>query len=134
MNTHIEHNRLPWPGMVLGAVAGAFVFYIGGALLLVALASDDSDGWAGLAAVAAALITFAPLGAIVGGLLAARHRVAAWWRSRPAAERTLTVVVAVAGAVVPALFVDAAWEAVALATWGLGGGAIVGHAIGRMAS
>jgi hypothetical protein len=83
---------------------------------------------------AAALITFAPLGAIVGILFAARERVGAWWRSRPAGERVITVVAALAGAAAPAFFADAAWEAVALATWGLAGGAMVGHVIGRIST
>jgi hypothetical protein len=41
----------PWIGAAIGLIVGAFVFYVGGAFLLLALASDDSDGWAGLAAV-----------------------------------------------------------------------------------
>lgn len=133
MSTHVEHERgLPWLAMLLGAVVGALAFYIGGAFLLVALAADESDGWAGLAAVVAAMVTFAPLGAIVGALLAARRRVVAWWQGRPAGERFITVAVALVAAVTPTFFVDTTWEAVALATWGLAGGAVVGHVVGRI--
>jgi hypothetical protein len=135
VNTTIEPRRaFPWIGTVVGGLVGAFVFYVGGAFLLLALAADESDGWAGLAAVAAAMITFAPLGAIVGGMFGARRRFVPWWRARPGLERTLTVVLALLGAAAPAFFTEAAWEAVALATWGLAGGAIVGHMIGRIAT
>lgn len=120
--------------MIVGAVVGALVLYVGGAFLLVALAGDEGDGWAGLAAVVSAIITFAPLGAVVGALFGARRRTAPWWNRRPRFERLATVVGAVVGAVAPALFTDAAWEAVALATWGLAGGAAVGHLIGRVAT
>jgi hypothetical protein len=131
-------SRVPLVAKVLaGAMAGFVVGWLAGALLLRALfgTTGAASGWEDLAGVAASLFSFAPVGALVGGLVGARSRVAPWWRDlpRPARHGAIAgaMVVLVAGlAVSPWAGVESAVPA-AVAASPLGAG--VGLAVGRRA-
>lgn len=131
-------SRVPLLAKVLaGAMIGFPAGLVAGALLLRAVfgATGTAAGWEDLAGVAASLFSFAPVGALAGGLAGARSRVAPWWRALPRPARRGANVGAVAAlaaglALSPWAGVE---NAVPAAVAAIPLGAALGLAVGRRA-
>lgn len=117
---------MPLVGAALGLLVGIPV-------LRWALAG--SEGWADLAAVAAAMVTFVPVGAVLGGAVGARRVLLPWWGSQPLVVRRSVAVLTAAAVATPLLLVGV-WgreNAVPAAVWGLVVGPLAGWAAGSIA-
>jgi hypothetical protein len=118
----------------VGAVVGAVLGLVAGIPVL-RWALAGSEGWADLAAVAAAMVTFLPVGALLGGAVGARRVLLPWWRRQPVVVRRSVAVFTAAAVGVPLLLMGV-WggeNAVAAAVWGLVVGPLVGWAGGSIA-
>jgi hypothetical protein len=121
--------------VLLGAVAGFFVgFLVGSFVGRWVAATGGTDGWEDLVAVVVSLISFGPVGAIVGGVLGAQ-RNGRWLWSDVSPRRRRSTLVGAAGSSLVALVLGTIWmEAMSgmfLAVWAFPIGGLVGWIVGR---
>ncbi len=119
---------------IVGATIGAFVAYVVGifAFRLVSRLGGV-DGWEDLVSVVMSMMSFAPVGAIVGAVIAVRPGGASIWAGMGRRRRFMTVSVAVALVTAAGAIGTLRWDPMSglfLAVWALPVGAAMGYLIG----
>lgn len=130
--SHIRPGRV-LVGTITGFVAGLVV---GVAVLRLVASLDAADtGWEDLTSIAASLVSFGPVGALTGALVAGRRVLLPWFRGRHPAARVGTWIglgLPVAGALAAAMSASDASSPIALGVLLSPVGAVAGHLLGAL--
>ncbi len=124
--------------VVAGAAAGLVAGFFAGVLVLQLAArfSTTGSGMEDLQAVAASFVSFAPIGALIGGVLAAGRPLRIRWQGRPDQQRRATWIGLAAGPLIGmlvALNSSDPVEAIAGGVMAMPLGAAIGFALGGLA-
>jgi hypothetical protein len=114
---------------------GLFVGYVIGIFVLRWVGSFGSqDGWEDLVAIVSSMISFAPVGALIGGALGVRRNGRSLWAAMSPRRRAFTVgtslVLATAVFIVGTVRMEA-MSGMFLAVWAVPIGAVIGYILGR---
>lgn len=123
------------PRILIGATVGLFAGYMIGVFVLRWVGRFASnDGWEDLVALVTSMISFAPVGALIGGSLGIRHNEKSLWAAMSTRRRAFTVGTSLALATVAFIFGTVRMEAMSgvfLAVWAVPVGAVIGYILGR---
>lgn len=121
--------------VLVGASVGLFAGYVIGVFVLRWVGSFGSnDGWEDLVAIVTSMISFAPVGAIIGGVLGVRRNGTSLWAAMSTRRRAFTVGTSLAMATAVFVVVTVRMDAMSgmfLAVWALPIGAGIGYILGR---
>jgi membrane protein YqaA with SNARE-associated domain len=129
-----DRGSVDWGRAAIGAVIGGFVgYFVGIVLLRIVARLGSQEGWEDLIAIVLSMLSFGPIGAIVGALVGVRKDGRSLWARMSPRRRATTVI----GAVIVAIGAGI-WgatmdpmSAAFMAVWGLVIGGAVGYLLGR---
>ena len=123
------------PRILIGATVGLVVGYIIGVFVLRWVGGFGSnDGWEDLVALVTSMISFAPVGALIGGALGIRRNGRSLWAAMSTRRRAFTVGTSLLLATAALIFGTVRMEAMSgvfLAVWAVPVGAAIGYLLGR---
>lgn len=121
--------------ILIGATVGLFAGYVIGIFVLRWVGSFGSqDGWEDLIAIVTSMISFAPVGALIGGALGVQRNGTSLWAAMPARRRAFTIGTSLALATIVFILGTVQMEAMSgmfLAVWAVPVGAVIGYIVGR---
>jgi hypothetical protein len=121
--------------ILVGATIGALLAYLVGIFAFrIAGRFGGVDGWEDLVSLVMSMMSFAPVGAIVGAAIAVRPHGASIWAGMARRRRIMTVSATIALVLAAGAIGTIRWDPMSglfLAVWAIPVGAAAGYALGR---